>query len=800
MSLTYDLPDNLESEINDLERWIAKFKDGEISPTELRAHRVPFGVYEQRKKGAYMVRVRCAGACITLKQLEGIAELSKTYGAQWLHITSRQEIQIHYVSLDHLAVVMRELKKIGLASRGGGGNTVRNIMAQEDAGICRDEAFDVTPYAIALTSRLIAEADSWNLPRKFKINFSGSADDRGYATIADVGYIARMKDGRKGFKVYVAGGLGAKSQEANLFLDFVPEEEVYNVAKAVKNIFFKYGNRRNKHAARLRFLWQTLGQEEFRKRLFEEYEAVKGANHPILEITAVENAVVDPGLVVESSQDEADFALWKKRFVRPQKQNGLFSIILPVPLGNIANDSAVSLSRFLRPFGDDVIRMTKDQNLFVRNIPEKYLPNLYNFLKGTFENFNRPYIMDKILSCAGASTCQLGICLSPGAAKAMMKYLERSGLDLDEVADARVNVSGCPNSCGQHGLADVGFFGKVARKGDKVYPAYNVVCGAVIGDGKTKLAEKAAEAAARDVPQVVLGIFRAYLSRKGSFGNFREYIQSETGRDDLKKICAGFKEVPDFEEDKNYYFDWGTDQLFSVAERGKGECSAGMFDLIENDFGCIQQDRKLILEMAGGETGVTAQKEKLLKDIVFYCCRVLLIAKAVEAKSEKEACDYFEEHFINGGLVDSSSHELIDLARRGKTKALLEKEPQIYALAERMKFLYDHMDNAFQFQIPRETAAASAAEPKTASCRTTPMTESSLPPKIVKDFRGVTCPMNFVKTKMELSKLKPRDVLEIWLDDGPPIENVPGSVREEGHTILQQKRINGYWSVLIEKR
>ena len=800
MSLTYDLPDNLEQEINELEGWIAKFKNGEISSTELRAHRVPFGVYEQRKKGAYMVRVRCAGACITLKQLEGIAELSKTYGTQWLHITSRQEIQIHYVSLDHLVVVMRELKKIGLASRGGGGNTVRNIMAQEDAGICLDEAFDVTPYAIALTSRLIAEADSWNLPRKFKINFSGSADDRGYATIGDVGYIARMKDGRKGFKVYVAGGLGAKSQEANLFLDFIPEREVYNVAKAVKNIFFKYGNRRNKHAARLRFLWQTLGQEEFRKRLLEEYEAVKGANHPPLEITAAENAVVDPGLAVESFPDEADFALWKKRFVRPQRQNGLFSIILPVPLGNIANDSAVSLARFLRPFGDDVIRMTKDQNFFVRNIPEKYLPNLYNFLKGIFENFNRPYIMDKILSCAGASTCQLGICLSPGAAKAMMKYLEKSGLNLDEVADARVNVSGCPNSCGQHGLADVGFFGKVARKGDKVYPAYNVVCGAVIGDEKTKLAEKVAEVAARDVPQVVLGIFRAYLSRKGSFRNFQEYIQSETGRDDLKKICAGFKQIPDFEEDKNYYFDWGTDQLFSVAERGKGECSAGMFDLIENDFGCIQQDRKLILEMAEGETGGTAQKEKLLKDIIFYCCRVLLIAKAVEAKSEKEAYDYFEEHFINGGLVDSSSHELIDLAREGKTKELLEREPQIYALAERMKFLYDHMDNAFQFQIPQEIAAVFAAEPKTALSCTTSITESPVLPKIVKDFRGVTCPMNFVKTKMELSRLKPRDVLEIWLDDGPPIENVPGSVREEGHTILQQKRINGYWSVLIEKR
>ncbi|OGX37209.1 MAG: hypothetical protein A3D87_09325 [Omnitrophica WOR_2 bacterium RIFCSPHIGHO2_02_FULL_50_17] len=825
MSLqTYTLPDSLEQEINDLEERIARFKRGELSATELKVRRVPFGVYEQRKKDTYMVRIRCAGACVKPEQLERIAELSKTYGTEWIHLTSRQEIQLHYVLLENIVPVIRELKKVGLTSRGGGGNTIRNIMAQDDAGISNDEAFDVTPYAIALTSRMIAEPDSWNLPRKFKVNFSGSADDRGYATIADVGFIARLKDGQKGFKVYVAGGLGAKSQVSNLLFDFVPDAEVYNVTRAVRTVFFKYGNRKNKHAARLRFLWQTLGEEEFKRRFHEEYAAVQKENCPPLQIRDIENAGGDPQTPVEGAEDKKDFELWKKRFVRSQKQEGLFAFVLPIHLGHVPNDSVMQLARFLKPFGDNVIRMTMDQNFLIRNIPGKFLPNFYNFLKKTFDNFNRPYIIDKMLSCAGASTCQLGICLSPGATTATKRALEKCGLDLDALSDVKINISGCPNSCGQHHMADLGFFGKVVRKDDKVYPAYNVVAGAVVGDGKTRLAEKVGEVAARDIPKLVTDLFRLYLSKKDGYKNFQEYIQTE-GKEDLKGICEKYKEIPDFEDDKNYYFDWDTDQLFSVAERGKGECSAGLFDLIENDFGNIQQARKLMEELAASG-GSLSQKGRHLKDIVFYCSRLLLVARAAEPKSETETYNYFREYFINTGLVDIAFNELLTIAESGDTSGLLEREAQVYALVDRMRLLYDVMDSAFQFKLPEgevkaplkkvamtapseasfsahTCAAAGPASPSAggpAVCSPHEADSPVLRANVVKDLRGVACPMNFVKTKMELARMKPKELLEVWLDDGPPIENVPGSVREEGHTILQQKRINGYWSVLIEKR
>lgn len=805
---TYTLPSNLEDEINHLQETVEKFKRGEVSPTEFKVQRVPFGCYEQRKHDTYMVRIRNAGSVVTPQQLKKIAEISKTHAADYIHLTTRQEIQLHYVLIDSIVPVVRELKTVGLSPRGGGGNTLRNIMAQEDAGIARDEVFDVSPYAIALTSRFIAEPDSWNLPRKFKIAFSGSSDDRGYATIHDAGFIAKMKDGQKGFRVFLAGGLGAKPQLAISVHDFVPENEVYNVAKATKNLFYKNGNRKNKHAARLRFVLKSLGEEEFKRKYFEELEAVRKANYAPLDVQDIDNSGADLTLPVEAVADKTDFELWKKRFVQPQKQEGLYCVILPAHLGHVDNNAAITLANFLIPFGNNTIRIRKDQNFLLRNIPEKYLTNLYNMLQATFDNFNRPFIIDKIIACAGASTCQLGICLSPGAATAIKRTLEHVDFDLDAAGDARINISGCPNSCGQHHVGHIGFFGKVARKGDKVIPAYNVVAGGKVKEGETELAQKVGEIASRDVPNLVRDALKRYVGKKDKHANFEDYTRSEEGKQDLKEICDSYKTDNDAELEKNYYFDWGTDKIFSVAERGKGECSAGIFDLIESDFGHIQTAKKLIEEIAenGGTDG---QKQQLLKNIIYYSTRVLLVSRALEPKSEQEAYNFFREHFINTGLVDVSFNELIKIAESNDYQGLFSKQSQVYALAERMQFLYDVMDPGFNFKVPEgegqapvskvEMTKSPAAQTRTAVQEENTRT-SGLEGHVVKDFRGVGCPMNFVKTKMELARLKPRDVLEVWLDDGPPIQNVPGSVREEGHKILQQVKVNDHWSVLIEKQ
>lgn len=794
---TYRLPDKLDAEISQLEELIAKFRKGEISSVELKSHRVPFGVYEQREPDTYMVRIRCAAGIITPAQLKDVAGIASSYGVDSLHITTRQELQIHYVKLDNLIPVIRALKDAGLATRGGGGNTVRNVMAQEDAGIDPREAFDVTPYAVELTSRLIAEDDSWTLPRKFKIAFSSSADDKGFAAIADVGFIARLEHGKKGFKVYAAGGLGSKAQIGNLLFDFIDANEVYRVAKAVKNLFWKYGNRRNKHAARLRFLWRSLGQEEFIRRFQEEYAAVKNAGFAPLGISDSENEYAGAGtaaacgggqplelsLPAESPADADDFALWKKRFVKEQKQCGLFSILIPVDLGFIPAARAMELAQFLRPFGADVLRMTKDQNFLARNIPAGHLANLYNFLMSRRICVNLPAIYGAFSSCAGASTCQLGICLSRQAAAAAMRALQKSGLDPDNLGDVRLNISGCPNSCGQHQAADLGFFGRAGRRNSRLYPAYSVVAGAVIADGKTRFAEAVGEISARDLPSLIKDIFQAYIARRGTVHhapaqdiNFRDYIRVE-GKEDLRQFLVRYKDIPLFEEDKNYYFDWGAEKEFSLDDRRGGECSAGLFDLIEADLNNIRETRRILAGTVREPPPPAGGRNNLLADLLFYTTRMLLITRGIEPKNARESYAAFREHFIATGFVDSSFESL--LAEAGDGTVAPEKENQVNELVERVEFLYANMDNAFNFKIPAGPAAASAA---------------------VKDLRGVACPMNFVKTKIELSRLTQGDILEIWLDDGAPIENVPGSVRAEGHQILEQKRVENHWVVVIQKK
>ncbi len=251
----YDIPVTLWDEVDELESFVQRHLDGRLDAASLKARRVPFGCYEQRQNGAYMLRIRCPGGALTPTQLRTIATLSNRYGAGHIHVTTRQEFQIHDLKLEDVVPVMRQLMDGGLATRGGGGNTVRNIILSPDAGVSPDEAFDPSPYTFALTSFLIAQPNSWALPRKFKIAFSNSAKDSAYAQFNDLGFVATVQDGVLGFRVYVAGGMGTKPEVGHLLHEFIPADDVYLVAEATKRVFDKHGNRKNKNAARLRFLW-----------------------------------------------------------------------------------------------------------------------------------------------------------------------------------------------------------------------------------------------------------------------------------------------------------------------------------------------------------------------------------------------------------------------------------------------------------------------------------------------------------------------------------------------------------------
>jgi sulfite reductase (ferredoxin) len=280
----YEIPATLWDEVDELESFVQRHLEGKLDAASLKARRVPFGCYQQRKNGAYMLRIRCPGGALTPSQLRTIATLSSRHGAGHIHVTTRQEFQIHDLKLGDVVPVMRQLLNARLATRGGGGNTVRNIILSPDAGVSPNEAFDPSPYAFALTTRLIAQPNSWTLPRKFKIAFSNSAKDSAYARFNDLGFVAAAQDGVLGFRVYVAGGMGTKPEVGHLLHEFTPADDVYLVAEATKRVFDKHGNRKDKRAARLRFLWNQLGEDRFRQLYEQELRELRQEEQRPLEL------------------------------------------------------------------------------------------------------------------------------------------------------------------------------------------------------------------------------------------------------------------------------------------------------------------------------------------------------------------------------------------------------------------------------------------------------------------------------------------------------------------------------------
>jgi len=698
----YTLPANLAKEIDGLEALIDKYRRGDLDAASLKAHRVPFGCYEQRSDGTYMLRIRSTGGAVTPRQLRAMALLSRQYGADFVHITTRQEFQIHDVALENVVPAMRGLLAAGLSTRGGGGNTIRNILISPDSGVTSDEVFDPSRYAFALTTLLIAEPDSWNLPRKLKIAFSNSSSDTAFAQFNDIGFIAALESGVKGFKVYVAGGLGAKSAVGHLLHEFVPASDVYLVARAVKRLFDRHGNRKNRNAARLRFLWEQLGEAEFRRIYRAEFEAAAAdLELPRLFPQAPASRLQTP-VGAAAADESVEFHAWKKRYCTEQRQRGFYSVLIPAVLGNIKNSDLKVLADLLEPFGDDSVRASFGQNLRLRNIAEAVLSSVYTTVKGISELTDAPHVLAHSISCTGADTCKLGICLPKGALSVVQAKLRSSSLDLDRLAPFQINFSGCPNTCGQHMIADLGFYGQALRKGQQIYPAYGIVAGAIHDDGKARLAQPIDSISAHDLPEFTAELLAIWLEKQWRFDSFAEYIDAE-GKNDIRDLCNRYRNVPDFDVDSSYYFDWGSQKPFTLAGRGLGECSAGLFDLIGVDRKLIEEHRRLLTR----DIPAPARADALYR-IALSSARMLLVTRGIEAPTDTAVFLSFEQHFISAGLVDEAHRPIVVAARVRDLPALLNNQGAVLALATSVRELYDNMDHTLRFPAEIARSAASA--------------------------------------------------------------------------------------------
>ncbi len=777
----YESSPTLEKEHLQFEKDIAEFKSGELNPIKFKAFRVAHGVYEQRQPDTYMIRIRCAAGGITPIQLKKASEIAEAYGSGEVHFTTRQEIQVHDVLIDGVMPVIRGLLEVGLSTKGGGGNTIRNILTPPDSGINPNDEFDVDPYAIALTTRMINEDDSWNLPRKFKINFSTNAEDTTYTQATCLRFVAKIKDGQKGFEVYTAGGMGAKPMVGHQLLEFIPDTQVYHVTRALKIMFDKNGNRRSKYSSRIKFLWKKLDRDEFLRLFHDEYDKIKDDSSLALELPVMVNEAVSNIQLQPQIVQGDDFELWKKRYVAAQLQPGLFSIKLPLQLGDLIREDGQVLTEFLSHFGDNCIRCDRAQNMRLRNIPEAYLGNAYKVITGLkLTLVKHAQFVGNMINCTGAQTCKLGICLPRGLSKSIRETFEGSNLDLDAIPEFRLNMSGCPNTCGMHHIADLGFFGKVGRKDGNMFPAYNVLAGAQTGAGKTKYAERHGEIAAHHIPSFVNDFLGVYIDRKKSkkHADYTAFLEHE-GIDLIKTLCEKYKEVPSLEEDASFYTDFGAKKRLSLDEIGTAECSAGLFDMLDLDKKMIKKIRK---ELATDPD----HPEALVSKVLFHASRMLLVTRGLDAKTDEQAYRYFEKHFITTGLVDESFRSLISLALNDDTAEIYNHKDQVFDLADVVLKLYESMDDSLRFKSPSGNVInESDQQPSNAT--------------VEKDYRGVACPMNFVKTKLVLESLSVSDRLTILLDDGAPIQNVPNSVQLEGHKVLSKIQKDGYWEVMIEK-
>ena len=672
----------LAAELDEFQKTVEQFRTGAISEAQFRAIRVPQGIYEQRESGTYMLRVRFPAGGVLPDHLRRLGEAASTFGNGVLHITTRQEFQVHRVPLESILPALRSLAAAGLSTKGGGGNTVRNITACFDSGVCPHEVFDVAPYAVALTERFMPDPLSFQLPRKYKIAFAACNRDCSGATVNDVGFIARRQNGADGFAVYVAGGMGGKSRVASLLHEFIPASDAFLVAEAVKRVFDKNGDRKNKHLARLRFLVERIGLDAFRDLYEKELAALRASAPASLKVRPYPSRNLAPakrkaaGTVANSS----DFDRWFAGNVTPQKQPGFFMVHIPLALGDLPAAKTAALANIVAAHGDGILCATQSQNLVLRWVAKSELPALREKLDTLGLATPDAPVLRNLVACAGASTCRLGICLSRGLAKAIRQELTGSRLKLENLGDLTIHISGCPNSCGRHPVGNIGFSGAARRVNGRLIPYYAVQLGGRVTEGQTRFGTNVGAIPARNAPAFVRDFLAAW-QRSAESADFHRFVDND-GRTVATELIERHQQAPSSKQNKEFFFDWDAPSAFSLAGRG-----AGVFDLIEVD-------------LANARESLEAGR---LYGAALSAARALLVTRNLQPKSDREAFDLFQNHFVAEGFVDAALTEVIRAGTRAASepdpaKAFAGRGPDVTALVASVRLLYEHMDASLRFK------------------------------------------------------------------------------------------------------
>jgi sulfite reductase (ferredoxin) len=648
----------VEKDIIDLEKKIFAFRGGEIHEEKFRSLRLARGIYGQRQPGVQMIRIKLPFGRVTFKQLLKIADVSDTYGSGNLHLTTRQDIQIHYVSLDRTPELWAELERDDITLREACGNTVRNVTSSPDAGINPEEPFDVSPYAHAVFKYFLRNPICQEMGRKIKISFSSSDRDTAFSYIHDLGFIPKINEkGERGFKVMLAGGLGAQPFLASPVHDFLPEDQVIPYTESVLRVFDRHGERNNRNKARMKYLVQKLGLEEVLSLVSAERMANKSKS-----FTIDRSAVDVPVLPTEreflplEEENSLSYQHWLATNVFEQKQSGFFGVYVKVTVGDIKSDQARAMVEAIRDLVADEIRVTQNQGLLLKFVRKEALPSLYKSLKDL--NLADPGFdsLADITTCPGTDTCNLGISNSMSLAATLEQVIYTEYPELIYDKDIKIKISGCMNSCGQHGLAHIGFHGSSVKANGKVVPAVQVMMGGgTVGNGEGRVSDRVIKVPSKRATHALRHILDDYAALALQGEPFNGYYDRQ-GKDYFYQLLKPVADLTSLIPEE--YVDWGHEETFQTAI-GVGECAGVIIDLVAT----LLLEGKEKLGWASEALAGGAWSDAIYHSyaVLVNSAKALLLDKGVNCSTQTGVIKEFDTNYVETGevILNSSFSDLV---------------------------------------------------------------------------------------------------------------------------------------------
>ncbi|MDH7445220.1 HEPN domain-containing protein [Aquimarina sp. 2201CG14-23] len=637
----------VQKDVIELANKIEQFHKGKIDEEKFRSLRLARGVYGQRQEGVQMIRIKLPYGKVLSNQLRRICEVSDEYSRGRLHITTRQDIQIHYVDLNRTPELWAELEKDDVTLREACGNTVRNVTASETAGIDPKEPFDVSPYADALFRFFLRNPICQEMGRKFKVSFSGTEEDTGLSYMHDLGFIAKIENGVRGFKVMLAGGLGSQPRHADELYSFLPSNKIIPLMEGVLRIFDRHGERKSRAKARMKFLVKDIGVEAFKELVEAEQNAIAQKTVAIDAEAYVASVPVSVETPKSEITDQKAFDLWKSTNVIQQKQEGYVAIGIKVLLGDFYTDKARLLANLVEKYAAGEIRLSLRQNILIPFVKEELLPFFYQELEklGFVEaGYNKAI---DITACPGTDTCNLGISSSTGIAEELERVIKTEYPQYLEKEDLVIKISGCMNACGQHNMANIGFQGMSVRTKDKlVAPALQVLLGGGnLGNGKGRFADKVVKIPSRRGPEALRRILNDF-EENANGKTFVDYYENK-GEKYFYDFLTDLSNVDNLTQED--FIDWGTEEEY-VKAIGVGECAGVVIDLIATLF--LESEEKI-------ENAKRSFEDEIYSDAVYHAysslvnsAKALLLAENKKTNTHAGIISQFDEEFVASGKIN----------------------------------------------------------------------------------------------------------------------------------------------------